>query len=54
MTSPPDRVFLELIGAENLEIDRVIEVVTVVGNFIRQVRDLRFQRRASFQACGCF
>ena len=35
-----------MFGLENFKVDRVIEIVTVIRDLVRQVRDLRFERRA--------
>ena len=43
----PDRVLFQLRGAQDFEIDRVIQIVAVVGDFVGEIRDLRFQRRTS-------
>ena len=42
----PNRILFQLRGVQNFEIDRVIQVVAVVGDFIRQIRHLGFERRA--------
>src|SRR6266446_8820910 len=47
VTSAPHFVLVELRGIENLEIDRVIQIVTVICNLVREVRDLRFKGRAA-------
>ena len=46
VTPAPDRDFFQLLGFQNVEIDCVIQVVTVISDFIREIGDLRFERRA--------
>ena len=47
MTILPDRILLQLRRAQDFEIDRVVEIVTVISDLVRQVRDLRFERRTA-------
>ena len=37
----------QLLGAQDFEIDRIIQIVAVICDLVREIRDLRFQRRAS-------
>jgi hypothetical protein len=46
MASPPNRGLFQLQRAKDFEIDCIVEIVAVVGNLIRQVRDLRLERWA--------
>jgi len=45
MASPPNR-HVSNCRSEKFKVDRVIEIVTVISDLVRQVRDLRFERRA--------
>src|SRR5206468_8696939 len=46
MASPPDLIFAQLRRAQNLKVDGVIEVMTVICDLVREIRHLRLQRRA--------
>ncbi len=50
MAPAPDRALLQLRGAQDFEIDRVIQIVAVVGDLVRQIRDLRFERWTIFSS----
>ena len=43
LTALPNFVLVQLRRGQNVEVDRVVEVVTVIGDFVRQIRNLRFQ-----------
>src|SRR4051794_38837060 len=45
MTSLPDRAVVELIAVENRKIERIIQIVAVVSDLIREVGDLRLEQR---------
>ena len=44
MASAPDFVFFQSFRAQNFEIDRIIQIMTVIRDLIREIRDLRLQR----------
>src|SRR5687768_13299324 len=44
MAPPPNRGLLQLRGAQDFEINRIIQIVAVISDLIRQVRDLRLER----------
>src|SRR5206468_10724940 len=46
MASPPDLIFAQLRRAQNLKVDGVIEVMTVICDLVREIRHLRLQRGA--------
>ena len=55
MAPLPDRIFLQLRRAQDFKVHRVVEIVTVISDLIRQVRDLRFERWTAiflFARCG--
>jgi hypothetical protein len=37
MTPLPDRALVQLVAVQDGKIERVIQIVTVVGNFVRQI-----------------
>src|SRR5207248_5671251 len=47
VTFLPDFEIGELPGIDQIEIEAVIEIVRVVGNFIGEIGDLRLERRRS-------
>src|SRR5205823_10676391 len=46
MALPPDFVFSQLRRAQNFKVNGIIEVVAVISDLIREIRDLRLQRGA--------
>src|SRR6266581_1613766 len=47
VTFAPHFVLVELRGIENLEINCVIQIMTVICNLVREVGDLRFEGLAT-------
>ena len=46
MAFAPNLVFFQLCRTQDFKIDRVIEVVGVIRDLVRKIRDLRFERCA--------
>ena len=46
MALPPDFVFSQLRRAQNFKVNGIIEIVAVISDLIREIRDLRLQRGA--------
>ena len=44
LTVFPNLVLFQLRRVENFKVDRVIEIVSVISNLVRQIGDLRFER----------
>ena len=42
MASSPDLVFGQLRRAQNLKVDGIVEVMAVIRDLVREVRNLRF------------
>ena len=41
--APPDGHVFELGEAENIEVNRVVQIMTVISDFVSQICDLRFK-----------
>ena len=46
----PDFVLIQLRRGKNLEVNRVIQIVTVIGYLVGEIGDLRFERRKAIFA----
>ena len=49
----PDRIFFQLVPIQDFKVDRIIEVVAVIGDLVGEIGDLRFQGRTTIcLECG--
>ena len=39
----PDRILFQLVAIQDFKVDRIIEVVAVIGDLVREIGNLRFQ-----------